>query len=161
MAGYLIVMTLLMIFATMIGVGVNYVLDSAFLISVALRKEDGLHLRCCVPFYGQYLMGKMAGIAWMGAFVAVCHILTVLMVISASMELPMAISDAVDFWFTKVLLLGFLGKECIVQTLIRNRVGKWKWLILCANLMTMGIPRSILLYALRKRLDLPLGETTE
>lgn len=153
--GFFLMLVLVMILTWMFGSSMNYVLDGAFLASIYRRMGQKHRLMCWIPFYGQYLMGKMAGKAWLGAIVAVCHLVVFLIFLSNWSYFLIEVFDGLEFLLPMALLLGLLGKECIVYDLIGKNQGKKKYLIACFNLITLGLFRSIMLFAVRKRVELP------
>lgn len=153
--GFFLMLVLVMILTWMFGSAMNYVMDSVFLASIYRRMGKKHRLTCSIPFYGQYLMGKLAGKGWMGALVAGCHIVVLLAFLSNWFYFLIDVFNKLVFLLPMALLLGFLGKECIVYDLIGKNQGKRKYLIICINVITLGFFRSIMLFAMRKRVELP------
>ena len=153
--GFFLMLVLAMILTWMFGSGMNYVLDSAFLTSIYRKMGKKHRLMCWIPFYGQYLMGKLAGKAWLGAIVAGCHMVVLLAFLSNWSSFLTDVFNGLVFLLPMALLLGLLGKECILYDLIGKNQGKKKYLIACFNLITLGFFRSIMLFVMRKRVELP------
>ena len=104
--GFFLMLVLVMILTWKFGSGMNYVLDSAFLTSIYRKMGKKHRLMCWIPFYGQYLMGKLAGKAWLGAIVAGCHMVVLLAFLSNWYSFLTDVFNGLVFLLPMALLLG-------------------------------------------------------
>lgn len=153
MAGFSIILLIFMcavaipVIAGLILLG--YVMDAALIAHV--RKSGGKsgHLLGWIPFYGQYLLGKIAGSGVLGLAVAVCHGLiagTVCMLFSDPVAVELCI-----FIVGWLVVLAFALKTILAYKLFALADPQMKTVYTVVSVVSLGFAREVMLFCLRNR----------
>lgn len=147
MAGFFIVIMWLLLFGLVFFGGFylvySYILESIFRMNTC----GGPKWTAWIPFYGQYQLGRLAGMEKLGILTAVCHPAAILLAV-------WWVCDPLVFSWCCLLLplvVGFICKNMTVSEIFKVRAGERADLYNILSMVTLGALRPIFLFVIRKK----------
>lgn len=126
-----------------------YIMESLFLLRVRNNAGEKYKALAWIPFYKQYLLGKIAGRPKLGAAVALCYLGMVLLCL-----LPNVAEQYLGYILLVILVLAvisFVLKSMICHKIYQMATPKHYDLFTALGVILLGILRPAFLFALRNK----------
>lgn len=153
MAGFSIVVVFLFFLAiaaaNVLYLIVRYVLESISILCMAKNRNDKHPFAAWIPFYNQYMLGKIAGSKGIGMLS--CGLSLVSILLGVYVYVHQELETGIFLLFLLSFFAVFILDTILAHKIFKSRTSKYGGLLTVCNLLSCGLLRPVFLFLLRNR----------